>query len=210
MEYLDLMRELNLDVAGEFMVMAATLIHIKSKMLVPVEPTEAAGDEEAVDPREELVRRLLEFQRYKEAAGVLHQQAQIRAAQWTRPDTVLPGFDEAGEEMLEAGLYDLVAAFKELLDRRKALLAHEIESAGPPVEQRMDELLAMIREGASLEFLALFASLETKAEMITTFLALLELIRLKRVRVYQRGMFGPIRVFRPVGPPAEGAPAPAA
>jgi segregation and condensation protein A len=208
-EYLDLMRELNLDVAGEFMVMAATLIHIKSKMLVPIEPTEAQGEEEYVDPREELVRRLLEFQRYKEAAGVLHQQAQIRAAQWTRPETVLPRFDDAGEEMLEAGLYDLIAAFKELLDRRKTLLAHEVEAEGPPVEQRMEELLAMIREGESLEFLELFASLETKNEMITTFLALLELIRLKQVRVYQRGMFGPIRVFRPVGPPAGDAPVPA-
>jgi len=199
-EYLDLMRELNLDVAGEFMVMAATLIHIKSKMLVPIEPTEAEGEEEYVDPREELVRRLLEFQRYKEAAGVLHQQAQIRAAQWTRPDAVLPRFDDAGEEMLEAGLYDLIAAFKDLLDRRQTLLAHEVEAEGPPVEQRMEELLAMIREGESLEFLELFAALETKAEMITTFLALLELIRLKQVRVYQRGTFGPIRVFRPVGP----------
>jgi segregation and condensation protein A len=210
MEYLELMRELNLDVAGEFMVMAATLIHIKSKLLVPIEPTEAEGEEEQVDPREELVRRLLEFQRYKEAAGILHQQAQIRAATWTRPDTVLPRFDDSGEEMLEAGLYDLIAAFKELLDRRKALLAHEVEGEGPPVEQRMDELLAMIREGESLEFLDLFATLHTKAEMIVTFLALLELIRLKRVRVYQRGMFGSIRVFRPVGPPAEAPPAPAA
>ena len=116
MEYLELMQQLNLDVAGEFMVMAATLIHIKSKMLVPIEPTEAQGDEEAVDPREELVRRLLEF-------------------------------------------------------------------------------------------LELFASLNTKGEMIVTFLALLELVRLKHVRVYQRGMFGAIRVFRPVGPP-EDAPAP--
>jgi segregation and condensation protein A len=203
MEYLELMRELNLDVAGEFMVMAATLIHIKSKMLVPVAPTEAAGEEEQVDPREELVQRLLEFQRYKEAAGVLHQQAQIRAAQYTRPDATLPRFDDAGEEMLEAGLYDLIAAFKELLDRRKALVAHEVEGEGPPVEQRMEELVAMIREGESLEFLELFASLSTKAEMIVTFLALLELVRLKRVRVYQRGMFGAIRVFRPVGPPAE-------
>jgi segregation and condensation protein A len=209
MEYLELMQSLNLDVAGEFMVMAATLIHIKSKMLVPVEPTEAEGDEEYVDPREELVQRLLEFQRYKEAAGILHQQAQIRAATWTRPDAVLPRFDDAGEEMLEAGLYDLIAAFKELLDRRKALLAHEVETEGPPVEERMDELLAMIREGESLEFLELFASLGTKAEMIVTFLALLELIRLKRVRVYQRGMFGSIRVFRPIGPQAEAPPAPA-
>jgi segregation and condensation protein A len=210
MEYLDLMRELNLDVAGEFMVMAATLIHIKSKMLVPIEPTEVQGEEEYVDPREELVQRLLEFQRYKEAAGILHQQAQIRAAQFTRPDTLMPRFDDAGEEMLEAGLYDLVSAFKELLDRRKALLAHEVEAEGPPVEQRMEELLAMIREGESLEFLELFASLQTKAEMIVTFLALLELVRLKHVRVYQRGMFGGIRVFRPVGPPAEAAAAPTA
>jgi segregation and condensation protein A len=203
MEYLELMRELNLDVAGEFMVMAATLIHIKSKMLVPVSPTEAQGEEEGGDPREELVQRLLEFQRYKEAAGILHQKGQIRAATWTRPEAVVPRFDDAGEEMLEAGLFDLISAFKELLDRRKALLAHEVEREGQTVEQRMEELLALLREGESLEFLALFASQETKAAMILTFLALLELIRLKQVKVYQRGVFGAIRVFRPVGPAGE-------
>jgi len=206
MEYLDLMKELNLDVAGEFMVMAATLIHIKSKMLVPLSPTEAEGEEEGIDPRAGLVQRLLEFQRYKEAAGVLHQQAQIRAAQWTRPDSVVPRFDDAGEEMLEAGLFDLVAAFKELLERRKTLLAHEVDAPGQSVESRMEELLALIGEGQSLEFLELFASQQTKAAMIVTFLALLELIRLKQVRVYQRGLFGSIRVFRPVGP-EEGRPA---
>jgi len=206
MEYLDVMKELNLDVAGEFMVMAATLIHIKSKMLVPLSPTEAEGDEEGMDPRAELVQRLLEFQRYKAAAGVLHQQAQIRAAQWTRPDTVVPRFDDAGEEMLEAGLFDLIAAFKELLERRKTLLAHEVEAEGQSVESRMEELLALIGVGHSLEFLELFASQDTKAGMIVTFLALLELIRLKHVKVYQRSLFGPIRVFRPVGP-EEGRPA---
>ena len=196
------MQELNLDVAGEFMVMAATLIHIKSKMLVPVDPTEAQGDEDEEDPREALVQRLLEFQRYKEAAGILHQKGEIRAATWTRPDTVLPAFDDAGEEMLEAGLFDLVSAFKELLERRKTLLAHEVEAEGKTVEERMDELLALLKEGESLEFLELFAAQETKADMIVTFLALLELIRLKRVKVYQRGLFGAIRVFRPVGPEA--------
>jgi len=206
MEYLDAMKELNLDVAGEFMVMAATLIHIKSKMLVPLSPTEAEGEEEGVDPRAELVQRLLEFQRYKEAAGVLHQQAQIRAAQWTRPDSVVPRFDDAGEEMLEAGLFDLIAAFRELLERRKTLLAHEVEAPGQSVESRMEELLGLIGVGQSLEFLELFASQETKAAMIATFLALLELIRLKHVKVYQRGAFGSIRVFRPVGP-EEGRPA---
>ena len=207
MEYLDLMQELSLDVAGDFMVMAATLIHIKSKMLVPVEPTESEGEDETEDPRAELVRRLVEFQRYKEAAGILHQQAQIRAATWIRPDTTVPKFDDVGEEMLEAGLFDLIAAFKELLDRRKALLAHEIEAEGKSIEERIEEMLALIKEGESIEFLELFAAQETKGDMILTFLALLELIRLKRVKVYQRGIFGGIRVFRPIGP-EEGAPRP--
>lgn len=207
-EYLDLMRELNLEVAGEFMVMAATLIHIKSKMLVPVDPTEAEGGEEAEDPREALVQRLLEFERYKAAAGVLYEKGQIRAATWTRPETALPAFlDDAGEEMLEAGLFDLISAFKELLDRRKTLLAHEVESGGKSVEQRMEEVLALLREGQSVDFLDLFEGQATKADMIVTFLALLELIRLKTVKVYQRGSFGPIRVFRPVGPEAAAPPA---
>ncbi len=203
MEYLDLMRELNLDVAGEFMVMAATLIHIKSKMLVPINPTEALADEEHPDPREELVQRLLEFQRYKEAAGLLHQKRQIRAASFTRPDAVLPLFDDAGAEILEAGLFDLISAFKELLDRRKALFAHDVEREKKSVEERMQELLILIKAGESLDFLELFAAEETKSGMILTFLALLELIRLKQVKVYQRGNFGPIRVFRPVGPDPE-------
>jgi segregation and condensation protein A len=201
MEYLEVMKALDLDVAGDFMVMAATLIHIKSKMLVPLDPTEAAVDEEE-DPREALVQRLLEFQRYKEAAGILHQKGQIRAASFTRPGAVLPALDDAGEEILEAGLFDLIAAFRELLERRRTLLAHEVPSAGKTIEERIEELLALIREGESLEFLELFATQETKAEMILTFLALLELIRLRRVKVYQRGMFGAIRVFRPVGPDA--------
>jgi segregation and condensation protein A len=207
MEYLDLMRELNLELAGEFLLMAATLIHIKSKMLVPVSPTEAQGEEDLEDPREELIQRLLEFERYKEAAGILHQRREIRAATFTRPDTAVPAFDDHGEEMLEAGLFDLIAAFKELLERRRILLAHEVRAEGKTVEQRMEELLAIIKEGESLEFLALFETLETRDEMIVTFLALLELIRLHKIKVYQRGIFGPIRVFRLVGP-AVAAPSP--
>lgn len=206
MEYLELMQELNLELAGEFLVMAATLIHVKSKSLVPIEPTEVEGEEEVEDPREELVRKLLEFERYKEAAGVLHQKRQIRAASFTRPPSALPRLtDDAGEEMLEAGLFDLVAAFKELLDRRKILLAHEIGGRGKSIEERCDEILALLVEGGSIEFTELFEDQVTKQDMIVTFLSLLELIRLKRIKVYQRGLFGPIRVFRPVGP-AEAAP----
>jgi segregation and condensation protein A len=201
MEYLELMQQLNLDVAGEFMVMAATLIHIKSRLLVPANPAEAQGEEEAFeDPRAELARRLLEFERYKEAALVLHQQAELRAATFTRPDSALPRFDDAGEEMLEAGLFDLIAAFKELLERRKQLTTHEVEEQGQSVEEAMDILMSKIHEGQSVEFLDIFRELPSPGHMIATFLALLELIRLKRVKVYQRAIFGPIRVFRPVGP----------
>ena len=99
-EYIRLMEILNLEVAGEFMVMAATLIHIKSKMLVPVSPSEVEEDGE--DPRELLIQRLLEFEKYKQAAGVLRQQYEIRTATWIRPDEVVPKFkDDAGEEMLK-------------------------------------------------------------------------------------------------------------
>jgi segregation and condensation protein A len=199
-EYIRLMEILNLEVAGEFMVMAATLIHIKSKMLVPVSPAEAEG-EEGEDPRELLVQRLLEFERYKQAAGVLRQQYEIRTATWIRPDEVVPKFkDDAGEEMLEAGLFDLVSAFKELLDRRKLLVQHEVENEAKSLDQAINDLLGMIKAGESLEFMTVFESLNTKAEMILMFIALLELVRLKRVKVYQRSTFEGIRLFRPIGP----------
>ena len=198
-EYIRLMEILNLEMAGEFMVMAATLIHIKSKMLVPVSPSEIEEDGE--DPREMLIQRLLEFERYKQAAGVLRQQYEIRTATWIRPDAVVPKFkDDAGEDMLEAGLFDLVSAFKELLDRRKLLVQHEIEGEGRTLDQAINDLLTMIKAGESLEFMTIFENLNTKAEMILIFVALLELIRLKRVRVYQRSNFEAIRLFRPIGP----------
>lgn len=198
-EYIRLMEILNLEMAGEFLVMAATLIHIKSKMLVPVSPTEV--EEEGEDPREALIQRLLEFERYKQAAGVLRQQYEIRTATWIRPDEVVPKFkDDAGEEMLEAGLFDLVSAFKELLDRRKLLVQHEVEGEGKSLDQAIIDLLAMIKVGESLEFMTVFENLNTKAEMILMFIALLELVRLKRVKVYQRSMFEAIRLFRPIGP----------
>lgn len=204
-EYLDLMREVNLEIAGEFMVMAATLIHIKSKMLVPVSPADVEEDQE--DPRERLVQKLIEFERYKQAAGVLRQQYEIRNATFFRPDEIVPKFkEEGGEELIEAGLFDLVSAFRDLLERRKLLVDYDVESEKKSLEQAIEELLAQIPEGGSLEFTALFENVETKSEMILMFLALLEIVRLKRVRVFQRGIFGAIRVFRPVGPLADAAP----
>ena len=128
LEYIDLMQEMNLDVAGEFLVMAATLIHIKSRMLLPrPDPTQEDPDE---DPREALVRRLLEHQKFKAAAELLHERETLRSAQWTRPDgpiTEIAG--EAPEPEIEVDLFSLIAAFRH---RRRAV---EAASEGLPANR---------------------------------------------------------------------------
>src|SRR5918996_3379685 len=119
LETIELMQELNLDVAGEYLVMAATLIHIKSKMLLP-RPDTSAGLEEPEDPRDALVRRLLEHQKFKAAAGLLHEREQMRAAQWLRPDE--RGAAIAGEEYepeLEVDLFSLLTAFQAVVQRAR-------------------------------------------------------------------------------------------
>jgi segregation and condensation protein A len=199
-QYLDaiqLMQELNLDVAGEFIVMAATLIHIKSKMLLP-RPETAAGDEtEAEDPRDALVRRLLEHQKFKEAAGLLHEREQVRAAQWLRPDERVAAIaGDAYEPELEVDLFSLLSAFQAVVERArqrpKVLLPPEQMS----VEARMDQLLERLSETDACGFDELFADAHDRGGLIVTFLALLEMIRLKLIRVFQSGSFGPIRVYK--------------
>ena len=121
LEYIELMQEMNLDIAGEFLVMAATLIHIKSRMLLPRPPTEAELDREEEDPREALVRRLIEHQRFKVAAELLHERETWRSAQWPRSDAAVA--DVAGEDVepeLEVDLFSLLAAFRGVLERAKA------------------------------------------------------------------------------------------
>src|SRR6187455_674150 len=118
LEYLDLMQEMNLDFAGEFLVMAATLIHIKSRELLPrPDPTQEDPEE---DPREALVRRLLEHQRFKAAAELLHERETLRSAQWTRADgPVLEMVGEAPEPEIEVDLFSLISAFRSVVDRAK-------------------------------------------------------------------------------------------
>jgi segregation and condensation protein A len=207
------MEELDLDVAGEFLVMAATLIHIKSKMLLPRPETAAGVEGEIEDPRDALVRRLLEHQKFKAAAGLLHEREQLRAAQWLRPDgrvAELAGDDYEPE--LEVDLFSLMNAFQAVVDRLKLRPRVLLPPEEIPVELRIEQLLARLSETEALGFEDLFSDIEDRRGMIVTFLALLEMIRLKLVRVFQAGSFGPIRVYKrarpadaphPIGDPEE-------
>jgi segregation and condensation protein A len=197
LETIHLMQELNLDVAGEFLVMAATLIHIKSKMLLPRPETAAGVEGEETDPRDALVRRLIEHQKFKAAAGLLHEREELRAAQWQRPDervAALAGEDYEPE--LEVDLFSLLTAFQAVVERAKHRPKVVLPPEQIPVEVRIEQLLSRLSENEACGFDELFADVQDRSGLIVTFLALLEMIRLKLVRVFQSGSFGPIRVYK--------------
>jgi segregation and condensation protein A len=203
-QYLDaihLMQEMNLDVAGEYLVMAATLIHIKSKMLLPRPETAAAVEGEEEDPRDALVRRLLEHQKFKAAAELLHEREQLRSAQWLRPDervAAIAGDDYEPE--LEVDLFSLLSAFQSVVERAKLRPKVLLPPEQMPVEVRIEQLLDRLSETAACGFEELFADVNDRGGLIVTFLALLEMIRLKLVRVFQSGSFGPIRIYKRARP----------
>src|SRR5215212_9740026 len=199
LDYIDLMQELNLDVAGEFLVMAATLIHIKSRTLLPrVDPTQEDPDE---DPREALVRRLLEHQKFKAAAELLHERETLRSAQWTRPDGPIAEIaGEAPEPEIEVDLFSLISAFRAVVERAKQRPKVYLPGEQMPIEDRIEQLLARLSETEACGFEDLFADMQTRAGMIVTFLAILEMIRLKLIRVFQSGTMGPIRVYKRARP----------
>ncbi len=199
--YLEVMQELNLDVAGEFLVMAATLIHIKARMLVPRLESAPDEDEDAEDPRDVLVRRLLEHQRFKAAAELLHERETVRSAQCTRPDGRVE--DIAGEPIereLEVDLFSLLQAFQAVLSRSRERPRVPLPADVVSIETRIEQLLARLSETDACGFDELFADASSRSGLITTFLALLEMIRLKLIRVFQATSFGPIRVYKRVRP----------
>lgn len=198
LQYLDLMQELDLDVAGEFLLMSATLIHIKSKTLIP--RTETAEEAEEEDPRDVLVRRLLEHQKYRAAADLLHERETVRSAQWTRPDGRLE--DIAGvpfERELEVDMFSLLQAFQVVLARARARPGLSLPSQEVSIDARIAQLLAQLSETKACGFDDLFVDASSRADLITSFLALLEMIRINLIRVYQADAFGPIRVYKRAG-----------
>jgi segregation and condensation protein A len=199
LDYIDVMQEMNLDVAGEFLVMAATLIHIKSRLLLPrVDPSQEDPDE---DPREALVRRLLEHQKFKAAAELLHERETLRSAQWTRPDGPIAEIaGEAPEPEIEVDLFSLIAAFRSIVERGKQRPKVYLPSEQIPIEDRIEQIMTMLSETEACGFEDLFADVQSRAGMIVTFLAMLEMIRLKLIRVFQSGAMGPIRVYKRARP----------
>lgn len=191
-DYLDLMKELNLDIAGEFLVMAATLIYIKSKMLLP--PEEKLTEEPVEDPRTELVQRLLEYQSFKEASSRLREREDIWKNIFNRNSTLAVDLDEPDVLPFEASLFDLVSAFKNLLSKTPEQVI-EITRETLTVADRISFIMETVEGKNGIKFEALFEQTFTRMNIIITFLALLELIRLGLIKAFQEKSFGSIWII---------------
>jgi len=192
-EYLVLMQELDLEVAAEFLFMEAILVHIKSQMVLPRPPAGEGGPVE--DPREELVRRLLEYRKYKGVAETLHELEAERLGLWPRPPAKLEGAEDEEADLSEVSLFDLLTLFKGTLDRYRASHppAMEIEHQKFSIREKMDEMLAKVKSAsAPVPLTGVFGGLSGRSEAIAVFLAVLELLRLRIVRALQAGEFAEI------------------
>jgi segregation and condensation protein A len=196
LEYLAVMQLMDLDVAAEYLVMAATLAHIKSRMLLPAapdDPQDEAELEDEMDPREALIRRLLEYQKYKAAAadlvarGVAGRDVFVRGA-------VNEQVAGGQAPLAEIPIFALVEAFQRVLDRTKVKLTHDVVADRVSITERIAELSDILAVKNSLTFDAIFESVATKFELVITFLALLEMTRLKMTRLSQPEPLGPLYI----------------
>ena len=193
LDALEVMETLDLNIAGDFLVMAATLMQIKSRMLLPVDPENTETDE--ADPREELVRRLLEYKAFKESAEILRGFEEKRSDRFNRAFRPEPWLDEDAL-LLDVSLWDLVSAFSKALKDLPKTPDHEVLRDEFTVAQKIEEIQARLVERPSLGFSGLFRKAKDRLEAITLFLALLELVRLKKIKVSQSTHFGEIEIAR--------------
>ena len=193
LEYLHKLDELNIDVSADFIYMAATLIYIKSKMLLPPDPL--AGPEGQEDPRAELVQRLAEHEKFKNAAQLLYQKQQIEEHVWSKPDKSLYE-GEAAEGEIVVSLVDLIKMFQQVLERRKEVSRIELQHEQFTVAQMIAQLRAQLvaSENGALSLMRFFEACASRHAMIVAFLALLEMVRLQAVLLVQEKQFGEILV----------------
>jgi len=199
LEYVELMRELDLEVAGEFILMAATLIQIKVRMLLP-----RSADEEEIeeDPRAELVRQILEYKRFKEVAETLNdmESSQRRLFKRTNFDWAKPFAKEekisTEQFMHDANLYDLLKAFKYVLDNIPVVTSHEVSTMGVTVEEQIEFILNGLKDNERLAFTDVMFKIKERVAIIVTFMAILELIRTHQIRIQQVSVFSEIWILR--------------
>lgn len=197
LEYLKIIKSLNLDLAGEYLVMASTLIHIKSKMLLPV-PDEPTDDDAEEDPRAELVRQLLEYQTFKEAATALERRPLLERDVFTRSSPIDEDVENlAGveDELIEVNVFELIEAFHRLVSRldKKELLEIDLEKMS--LTDMINDVMERLTHEKNLTFEELLGERFDRRRIIYTFLAILELIKMKMVKAYQTSAFGVIRIF---------------
>jgi segregation and condensation protein A len=204
LEYLKLMKELNLEVAGEFLVMASTLIQIKSSMLLPTREEDHSGEEEEEDPRAELVRRLLEYSRYKEAALLLSERKLLGRELFARsfPAPELQTVEKS-DEPLEVELFELIEAFRAILAKAPRESFHEVSAESISIAERINEILSLLQEKELILFDELFENSLDRDYIVATFLAVLELCKLKMIRVRQQTQYGVLRIMPAVVEPVE-------
>lgn len=194
LEYLELMKELNLEIAGEFLVMAATLIHIKSRMLLPKEEPKEGLIE---DPRTELVERLLEYQRFKEASRMLRRREEVWREVFHRQPPEKEDIEAEPDTLLiEADIFDLISAFRSLMEKAPQEVI-EITRQTLTVAEKVNLIMEKLEGEDSIRFEELFEGDHDRASLIVTFIALLELMRLGLIRAYQERRFGPIWIINP-------------
>ncbi len=188
LEYLSLMGELDIAIAGDFLVMASTLIYIKSKMLLPPDPaTEGEGDL-TEDPRSELVARLLEYQKFKSAANMFYSRGEIEAARFTRGALET---DSSNPEVA-ATLFDLLKVFREILERRQSVAEMEIRRDEMTMAEKLVQIRRLITERGEFNVREVFVMAASRREMILTFLAFLELVKAAEIVLLQQQLFGEI------------------
>jgi segregation and condensation protein A len=199
-DYLEMMRELNLEIAGEYIVMAATLMQIKSQMLLPKEPS---LDEEEADPRAELAQQLMEYQRFKQAAENLQAMDSVRGLIWTRDDTVPDEF--TGEELLAVDMFQLLSAFRVLLGRLGDEAHLRLHREQVSVVDKIRWLTELLERRRTVTLTECLESFTDRLEQIALFLAMLEMMRLHLLVAFQRKLLDEIRLALRPEPPAEPA-----
>lgn len=196
--YIEMMKELNLDIAGEFLLMAATLIHIKSKMLLPVSEEITEEDEEGQDPRLELVRKLIEYQRYKEAAQELDKREILGRDVFTKSHFLMEGI-EGDEGLVEVSVFELLEALKSVIEKTPKTSGFEVSVEKVTITDRINYIMDVLGRGKSVTFLSLFPSGSSRTFIITTFLAMLELTKMRMIRIFQSVQDDVIRLYVPEG-----------